>query len=557
MTPRKRSTWRNTATLMIILLSGLNQAYAGQKVALVIGNSQYQAASDRLANPVNDAKAVAAQLQSLGYDTQTLLNANLSQMLEGLNNLSSRVARDDTVVFYYAGHGVQLNERNYLVPTDASMQQRDMVARQAISIQDVVDKIDQAGALNRIIILDACRNDPFPKTYRSGTRGLGREQLSTSTGTMIMYAASANEVADDGRGQNGTFTHALLQGMRKNGLRLPEMMDDVREQVRRQTGGRQNPYYEGTGLSRFMFLPAPTQATPQPQLVRRDNIPATDINPPNPTPTDVPAAIKDPWLGVNLRDIDNGAGGIAVSAYAVTHDAPAHKAGIVQGDVIVSYNGQSVTGTSQLIDLIKSTNSSNVSLTIQRSYKQIQLPVTLESRPTAVMTQGTWLDPKTKMMWMRCSLGQTWTQEGCTGSAQTYTPRQAQAAITAMNSSGGYGGYTDWVIPHVEDLAGLIRCDQGFNSNMPPLEIPAKRGGMITIRHVCNDKVEMTTGGPKVLMDRAIFSGIYPLYVQSSPSASPSKNGGWSVSFMSAFVTDMFYGKRDIPQGVLPVRAAQ
>ena len=238
-------------------------AFAGDKVALVIGNSQYQTASDVLKNPVNDAKAVASKLKELGYDTQTLLNANLGQTLGVLNQLNKRVSQGGTIVLYYAGHGVQLDGQNYIVPVDASMQDRDYVSRQAIKVQELIDKLEQTQASNRIVILDACRNDPFPKQYRSGNRGLIREQLQSSSGLMILYAASPNEVADDGKGKHGVFTQVLLSNLNQAGMRLPEMMDDIRLQVRQLTSGKQNPYYEGTGLSRFMFLPAPTTQNEQ------------------------------------------------------------------------------------------------------------------------------------------------------------------------------------------------------------------------------------------------------------------------------------------------------
>ncbi|MCB1656698.1 MAG: caspase family protein [Pseudomonadales bacterium] len=243
-----------TAFIGVLLFN--SQSFAAQKVALVIGNSEYNTVSDRLKNPANDAKAVASRLKNLGYDTELLLNANLSKMLTALNGLNGKVDAGGTVIVYYAGHGIQLSGHNYLVPVDAGMTNRDMVTRETIQLQEVIDKLESSGAANRLVILDACRNDPFPKAFRSGTRGLTREQLTTGNGMMVMYAASPSEVAADGQGQHGTFTQALLQGFNQSGVKLPEMMDDIREQVRRDTKGTQNPYYEGTGLSRFVLVPA-------------------------------------------------------------------------------------------------------------------------------------------------------------------------------------------------------------------------------------------------------------------------------------------------------------
>lgn len=226
------------------------------KMALIIGNSQYQNVQDSLKNPVNDAKAIAARLKELGFETEILLNANLDTMLEAINRARSKVSANGTLVFYYAGHGVQLDGENYLVPVDAHMANSGSMLRETIKFKEVVDKFNNSSAAFRMFILDACRNDPFPKAFRSSTRGLAREQLTTGNGSMVMYAASPSEVAADGQGEHGTFTQALLQGFNQSGVKLPEMMDDIREQVHRETKGTQNPYYEGSGVSSFVFVPA-------------------------------------------------------------------------------------------------------------------------------------------------------------------------------------------------------------------------------------------------------------------------------------------------------------
>jgi len=239
--------------ISLLLLS--SPAFAAQKVALVIGNSQYKNVDDNLKNPVNDAKAIDARLKELGFDTEMLSNANLDSMLKGINRARSKVDANGTLVFYYAGHGVQLDGKNYLVPVDAQMADADRVQREAIQVKEVIDKFNQSSAAVRVLMLDACRNDPFPKTYRSSTRGLAREELQLNKGMMVLYAASQGEVAADGVGSHGTFTEALLQGLSQANIKLPELMDDVTTLVQQKTKNKQNPYYEGTGLARFVFNP--------------------------------------------------------------------------------------------------------------------------------------------------------------------------------------------------------------------------------------------------------------------------------------------------------------
>jgi len=254
-------------------------AHADSKLAVVIGNSQYQAANDYLANPVNDAQAVARRFEQLGYKTKLLLNADLRTMSQTLSLLPNNAG--GTIVFYYAGHGIQIDQRNYLVPTDAKMDDRDMVEKQTLSVREVLERLQRTQSSKQIVILDACRNDPFPKSYRSGTRGLSRETLVATRGQMILYAASANEVADDGRSGHGVFTQALLQQLQTPNLELPKLFDQVADQVSQQTYGKQNPYSEGQGLSSFVFYSAPTAPSANNTPVVVNTVPSRPSRPPN------------------------------------------------------------------------------------------------------------------------------------------------------------------------------------------------------------------------------------------------------------------------------------
>ena len=227
--------------------------YAADKVALIIGNSEYKSVADNLKNPVNDAKSLQKILQAAGYQTNLVLNANLDLMLTSLDKAKEQVDAGGTLVFYYAGHGVQADNQNFLVPTNAQLSNKDKVSRETVSLQEIIEKLQASSAAAKILIIDACRNDPFPKTYRSGTRGLVRMQ-PPARGLMVMYAASPGEVAQDGKGRNGTFTGALLEELNQPNQRLTDLMDNVVDKVRVATGGQQNPYYEGTGLSKLVLI---------------------------------------------------------------------------------------------------------------------------------------------------------------------------------------------------------------------------------------------------------------------------------------------------------------
>jgi len=494
------------------LLSG--QTFAAQKVALVIGNSEYNTVSDRLKNPANDAKAVASRLKGLGYDTELILNANLSKMLTALNGLNGKVDAGGTVIVYYAGHGIQLSGHNYLVPVDAGMSNRDMVTRETIQLQEVIDKLESSGAANRLVILDACRNDPFPKAFRSGTRGLTREQLTIGNGLMVMYAASPSEVAADGQGQHGTFTQALLQGFNQSGVKLPEMMDDIREQVRRDTKGTQNPYYEGTGLSRFVLVPA-----------------APVVN----TVTPISDSDKQFW-----DEIKNSTDASEYQAYLTQY--PNGKFAALAQSRKDKYAVKPAQPSTSKLDTLRlereqAPNSTSIydSLTLKPKPEQQLAQVQVRDKPQAsqsnsdeeLMKKGVWRDPKTNLVWMRCSLGQVWDGKTCTGEAKQYAWREALEATEAFNSSGGFGGYTDWQVPHIEDLSTIRHCSTGFERKE---EIPAKAGGVQIIDVGCKGLLYKVPTINKVLFPKT--PDVW--YWTSSPVG--FIGDAWIVSFFNGFV---------------------
>ncbi len=466
---------RHFIVFIMLCCIGVNFAYASQKVALIIGNSQYKAVSDVLKNPVNDAKAVAFKLKELGYDTEMLFDANLGQTLRALSQLNQRVSQGGTVVIYYAGHGVQLDGQNYIVPVDASMQDRDYVSRQAIKVQELIDKLEQTQASNRIVILDACRNDPFPKQYRSGNRGLIREQLQSSSGLMILYAASPNEVADDGKGKHGVFTQALLSSLNLAGTSLPEMMDDIRSQVRKQTAGKQNPYYEGTGLSRFMFLPAKQSET--------NSIQSLEMR--------AWAAIKN---SKNLADFQDFLNKYPSGLFANTAQA-----------MIVQLTPTTSTG------ILNSSTSSKSST---------------KFTDDELMQKGMWRDPNTNVIWMRCSLGQKWDGNTCVGKPTMHMAQHSSSAAKLFNREGGFAGYTDWVVPHIEELTSLITCSNGFTDNVI---IPTLDGKTKNIDVTCAGKDYQSPTLNNLIFPNTIYNNYWAHWIPLV--------GGWSSPWSVYFKT--------------------
>ena len=236
------------------------QASASNRVALVIGNGNYKDAP--LLNPVNDARGMVQALKDSGFMVIARENVDQRGMLAALREFGDRLHNSggsgSVGVFYYAGHGMQIKGRNYLIPVGAPIEREDEVAYSAVDAQAVLDKMEAAGNGTNIMILDACRNNPFARSFRSGQAGLA--QMDAPVGTLVSFATSPGNVASDGAGQNGLFTQHLLTAMRQSGAKVEEVFKQVRANVRRDSQGKQVPWEMTSLEGDFYFLPPETKA---------------------------------------------------------------------------------------------------------------------------------------------------------------------------------------------------------------------------------------------------------------------------------------------------------
>ncbi len=231
------------------------QTLAETRVALIIGNSAYQKADMRLANPANDAKAMAEKLQSAGFITIVKYNAKRADFYHALNEFRDKIARDPHAVglFYYAGHAVQADGINYLIPVDAEIEAQSDLEPNAFDAAKVLKSMTDAQNDMNIVILDACRNNPLPKT-RGMDRGLAR--IDAPNGTFIAFSAGPGQTAQDGTaGSNGVFTAEFLKAMSEPGLPLEQVFKKVVIGVRAATKGAQTPWQESSMQSDFSFYP--------------------------------------------------------------------------------------------------------------------------------------------------------------------------------------------------------------------------------------------------------------------------------------------------------------
>src|SRR5438477_1283587 len=198
----------------LVVSAAPSQPAKEQRVALVVGNSRYDMP---LRNPVNDARAIAAELRDLGFTVSLLEDATYEQMFEAIRVFGDELRKGGVGVFYFAGHGVQIAGRNYLIPVSSRIEREDEVMYRSVDAGQVLTKMASAGNRLNIVMLDACRSNPFARSFRALSTGLA--VMEAPSNTLIAFATSPGSVASDGTGEHGLYTQHLLKNMPVEGLR--------------------------------------------------------------------------------------------------------------------------------------------------------------------------------------------------------------------------------------------------------------------------------------------------------------------------------------------------
>jgi len=279
-----------------------------RRIALVIGNSNYEVSP--LKNPGNDARAIASALRESGFQVTERHNLTQAAMREAIRVFGDELKRGGVGLFYYAGHGMQVKGRNYLVPVRSDVRREDEIEDQAVSADLVLQKMDAAKNRMNIVVLDACRNNPFARSFRSRSQGLA--QMDAPSGTIVAFATAPGSVAADGRGNNGLYTQHLVSNIRQPGLKIEDVFKRVRVSVKRDSQGQQVPW-ENTSLEGdFYFkygkpgqtppadLPPVTVASIAPTL-KPAPVPVVPVVPIGPIQT-----WTDPTLGMEFVQIPKG-----------------------------------------------------------------------------------------------------------------------------------------------------------------------------------------------------------------------------------------------------------
>jgi uncharacterized caspase-like protein len=380
---------------------------AEQRVALVIGNSAYS--SGPLKNPVNDAADMAAMLKKLGFSVTLKKDASLQEMDEAIEAFGNRLKRGGIGLFYYAGHGVQVNGTNYLLPIGARINKESDVKYQAVDANKILDEMATANNGLNIVMLDACRDNPFARSFRNAVRGLAIVS-SAPSGTFISYSTSPGNVARDGDGRNSPYTAALLQYIQSPGQTISDVFINVRTKVKRETG--QVPWELSSLEGKFYFMPQGS----------RQN---------------------------NLSD---------ALSYATKSESDSDTEAILRQKEAFEHERQELEREKQEIKRQKALDAEREQLAAERRKIEAERQqLAMGNRPSQFIAynNGTVLDTKTNLMWAARDNGSL---------VNWYDAKRY-----CENYRGG--GYTDWRMPTQDELAGLYDAGKSYNTAGGPAHL--------------------------------------------------------------------------------------
>ena len=228
-----------------------NTTQPQKKIALVIGNGNYM--SSILANPENDAKAMKVALESLGFTVMKYENLKQNDMKRAIDEFGASLKNYDVGLFFYAGHGIQSKGNNYLIPVDAELKSEEDVELNCVEANRVLVKMEASSSKVNIVILDACRNNPFERSWTRASNGKGLAFMDAPGGTLIAYSTSPGKTASDGNGNNSPYTSAILESIRIPDITIIEMFQNIRSIVSQKSGKQQIPWESTSLTGNFYF----------------------------------------------------------------------------------------------------------------------------------------------------------------------------------------------------------------------------------------------------------------------------------------------------------------
>lgn len=420
------------------------------RVALVIGNADY--VQGRLGNPLNDARAMAGRLRHLGFNVILRENLKIRELGSIYREFRSKIVPGGVALVFYAGHGVQFRGQNYFPAIDADIASEEDVPLQSLHLGTLLDSMEEANAGFSLVFLDACRDNPYARRFRSGSRGLAK--VETSSSTLIHYATRPGSVAADGTGKNGTYTEALLAQIAEEGVPVEQMIKRVTNQVIAATNGRQEPWLEGSLRGDFYF--APKAATP-PQP------PPVQLDPEIETWRVADSVGSIAGYRIYLNEYPNG----RFSAAARIKISEIEKR--EQEEAAAQRERDAAAQVAREAAAQREREAAALAARPPAPQNVRELHAAAPTDPAGAALgsgqlqtryrdggDGTLIDTLTGLQWQRCALGQTWDSGSCRGTAQTHNFDSAVAAVQALADAGG------WRLPSIDELKSLVYCSTGL-----------------------------------------------------------------------------------------------
>ncbi|SLM28765.1 hypothetical protein MTBBW1_1510001 [Desulfamplus magnetovallimortis] len=245
---RATDMYNNEATRTLIVNGEKLNIKQEKRLSLIIGNSNYTLESATLKNPVNDAISMKSHLERVGFDVIKYENIDQTTMKKAIDNFGTKLKKYDIGLFFYAGHGIQSKGHNYLIPVDAKLENENDIEYNCVNVGRILAKMESAENKTNIIILDACRNNPFERSWIRSVEGRGLAFMDAPSGSLIAYATSPGKTASDGiDAKNGLYTSALLKHIETPNINILQMFQRVRKSVIEKSSGKQTPW-ESTSL---------------------------------------------------------------------------------------------------------------------------------------------------------------------------------------------------------------------------------------------------------------------------------------------------------------------
>ena len=407
--------------LFTLINPSVSSAATEQRIALVIGNSAYS--SGPLKNPVNDAAAMATQLQKLGFTVILKKNANLREMEDALANFGDRLKRGGVGLFFYAGHGLQVGGVNYLVPIGARVNRESDIKYETLDAGKVLDEMANANNGLNIVILDACRDNPYSRSFRNAARGLAIISNAPS-GTFISYSTGPSKVARDGDGRNSPYTEALLRYMKEPVLTIEQVFKNVRQKLNRETAGKQIPWELSSLQGEFYFVPGSGKT-------------ATDITQPGKIVTG-----RDESSTPRKSDTD------ALDDESMKLENEERK---LEKEKALLEKKKALEEKRQKIEEEKAALEAKKTTTLAMG-KRPSVSTGNEIRRDGrfiAYDNGTVMDAQTNLMWASKDNGSDIDWQGAKSYCENYRG----------------GGYTDWRMPTQDELAGLYDVGKTYKSD--------------------------------------------------------------------------------------------